>query len=141
MIVARFRAFGRPVPQGSMRERVVRRKKLGQRTRFVVHDQAEKLYVWRQTIATAARAVGVRTEAATAAFKVSATFYLSRPESPVIRLTDKRDLDKYLRALLDALTRIAWLDDGQVVTFGLVEKKFATDAEPPGVAVTLEVLA
>lgn len=141
MIVAAFRVLGQPVAQGSMRERVVRRRKVGQRSRFLVHADP-RLSVWRDTIAKSARAHGVQELAAPTPVAVSCTFYL--PKLGAGRLcpvpVHKRDLDKLLRAVLDALKSIAWTDDGQVTEFGTVRKRWADAANPPGIAVVIECL-
>lgn len=67
---------------------------------------------------------------------LQATFYLPRPQRvlskrclhPVV----KPDLDKLLRAILDACTGILWTDDSQVVAVTAV-KAYATATQPPGV--------
>jgi len=139
----RFRVHGRPMPQGSMRERVVRRRKVGQRTRFIVHDQSNRLYVWRENVAASARKSGVGSSHAPPvimAYAVSLTFFLVHDRPVLTRPTYKHDLDKLVRAVLDALKGIAWADDGQVVRFDEVEKRWASADCPPGVAVTIRRL-
>lgn len=75
------------------------------------------------------------------AVKVTATFYLNKPKS--VRLATpvssrSGDLDKYLRALLDAITKSEiWADDSQVVQIEAY-KRWAEGE--PGVAVTIESL-
>lgn len=99
-----FRVEGTPVPQGSMK--VI--------NGHVIHSQGSALAQWRSAIALSARKAG--------AFPlkdpmtITMTFITLKPK------TVKReypsvppDLDKLVRAVLDALTAIAYIDDGQVV--------------------------
>lgn len=100
-----FEVEGNPVTQGSMK--VINGR--------VLHSRGEALILWRTMVALAARRAG--------AFPVpnpvemTIEFRLPRPK------TVKRDLpyvapdlDKLIRAVLDALTGIAYVDDGQVVS-------------------------
>lgn len=100
-----FEVEGNPVTQGSMK--VINGR--------VLHSRGEALILWRTMIALAARKAG--------AFPVpnpvemTIEFRLPRPK------TVKRDfpyvapdLDKLIRAVLDALTGIAYVDDGQVIS-------------------------
>jgi Holliday junction resolvase RusA-like endonuclease len=103
--VIAFEVEGNPVTQGSMK--VINGR--------VLHSRGEALILWRTMVALAARRAG--------AFPVpnpvemTIEFRLPRPK------TVKRDLpyvapdlDKLIRAVLDALTGIAYVDDGQVVS-------------------------
>jgi Holliday junction resolvase RusA-like endonuclease len=119
--VISFVVEGNPVTQGSMK--VINGR--------VLHSRGEALILWRTMIALAARKAG--------AFPVpnpvemTIEFRLPRPK------TVKRDLpyvapdlDKLIRAVLDALTGIAYVDDGQVVTIN--SSKVYGD---PGVSVSV----
>lgn len=117
--------YGPPVPQGSTRAFVVKGKAR------VTHDNA-KVKPWRQEIAATARAHGVRVQAGP--MTLVATFWLPRPLSRPKRASapDRRpDLDKLVRAVLDALTGIAWHDDGQVVAI-TATKEYAMAEQPVG---------
>jgi len=58
-----------------------------------------------------------------------------RPDAPMYPASRYfADLDKLLRALLDAMTGIVWVDDSQVVEFGNVSKIFGD----PGATVKVE---
>lgn len=73
-----------------------------------------------------------------ARFEVKLEFYLTPP--PNKRRTNRRDLDKLVRSVLDALTSLVWADDEQVDK--LVVQKFVTSGdETPGVDVAIRVLA
>ena len=100
-----FSVEGQPVPQGSMK--VIHGR--------VLHSQGSALINWRNAIGYAAREAGARK--LTTAVTIDLVFLMPRPK------TVKRsfpavapDLDKLIRAVLDALTGIAYDDDGQVVS-------------------------
>lgn len=99
-----FKVEGQPVPQGSMK--VINGR--------VIHSQGSALAAWRAAIGLEARRAGATpTENP---IHLNMVFTMARPK------TVKRpfpsvapDLDKLIRAVLDALTAIAYKDDGQVV--------------------------
>ena len=125
--------LGVPVPQGSMR---------GIGPGRMISDNA-KLRPWRDTVAWHVRedmlTEGVN-EPLEGPVAVHATFTLPRPKSAVkARWAPDRkpDIDKLLRALLDACTAGgAWRDDAQVVTVA-VSKVYAVDGNLPGVTFTV----
>lgn len=118
---------GRAKTQGSM---VV----MGGRVR---HERGGELAYWRYTVAGKARdAFGFCEDAAfTVAVAVRVEFVIERPKSvsaskrplPVV----KPDLDKLIRAIGDALTGIAWKDDGQVTAW-IANKRYAEEGELAG---------
>jgi crossover junction endodeoxyribonuclease RusA len=109
---------GRPVPQGSLRH--VGRGRL-------VHD-SPKLQQWRRDIAWTVRAeVGAMTLDASVPVGVRCAFNL-HPK----RKGDSPDLDKLVRAVLDALTMVAFVDDKQVVSIE-AQRHLIAD-EPEGLA-------
>ena len=86
---------------------------------IVTADNA-KTKPWRQEIAGACLAELPEGEAAgsNVPFRVAIGFFFERPKSVNKRISDKvtrPDLDKLARAVLDALTGIAFVDDSQVV--------------------------
>lgn len=100
---AHFFVSGRPIPQGSLK--------------FInghaIHVRAQDLALWRADIANCARATGIGK--AEGAVEVVLTFVMLKPKSvkrkePFVR----PDLDKLIRAVLDGLTDVAYLDDQQV---------------------------
>lgn len=99
-----FRVDGQPVPQGSMK--VI--------NGHVIHTRGSALASWRSSIALAARKAGAFPSREP--ITITMTFIFSRPRT-VKRLepTVPPDLDKLVRAVLDALTAIAYVDDSQVV--------------------------
>jgi crossover junction endodeoxyribonuclease RusA len=97
---------------------------------------------WRLLVASAAQpAAAAHGLIAGVPVIVTLRFALPRPQS----LTKRRerahmtrpDLDKLVRACLDALTGVLFVDDGQVVALE-ASKRYAKDGEAPGVHVTLE---
>ena len=68
---------------------------------------------------------------------LTATFYLPRPKSLPRRVQypiGRPDLSNYIKGLEDALRSIIYRDDAQIVDLRIA-KRYATEAEPPGVAV------
>ncbi|HXH24541.1 MAG TPA: RusA family crossover junction endodeoxyribonuclease [Vicinamibacterales bacterium] len=94
---------GEPRSQGSMRS--VGRGRM-------VH-QSRDLERWRELVGWTVRSAcpGWQPDRETR-WELSAQFYVGR----------RRDLDKLLRAVLDALTGVLWLDDGQVALIGQVSR-------------------
>ena len=98
-----FHVNGLPVPQGSMK--VINGRML--------HSQGSALAVWRSTIAWEATLAGCKAEEG--AMKVTLIFVMPRPKT--VKRAEPSvapDLDKLTRAALDALTSVAYVDDGQV---------------------------
>ena len=70
-----------------------------------------------------------------------ATFYRARPKTlkKSVKLPVQRpDLDNYLKTLLDALNKYAYVDDSQITQF-VVNKRFAPEGTPPRIEFILEV--
>jgi crossover junction endodeoxyribonuclease RusA len=100
---ATFSVFvaGRPITQGSMRS-------LGKGR--MTHDNP-RLRAWRKAIGWTVRASLGAAVLDPAARVTVRCHFLCRPQRP-----RAPDLDKLVRAVLDALTHIAYVDDSQVVT-------------------------
>lgn len=129
-----FFVAGQPVPQGSSRAFVKNGKAI------ITSTSGQSLKDWRGAIAGAAR------EHTDSVFvgpvRVVAHFVLPRPKSlpkrDVRPWADKKpDIDKILRACLDALTGVVYSDDAQVVSV-MVTKIVAAVGEQPGVRVSIE---
>jgi crossover junction endodeoxyribonuclease RusA len=134
-----FTVLGRPVPQGSLQAHVRKGK-------ATVHYQSgSELGVWRSQVATAAHSAWGDTVYG-GTFSIGMLFTMRRPRSHYADLQGsikpqyvqalpnvKPDLDKLVRAILDALTGIVWHDDGQVCML-LAWKEYG---EQTGVQVTL----
>lgn len=99
----KFFVKGRPVPQGSLK--------------FIkgrpIHVRANDLAVWRADIARIAELHG--NKPVQGGIAVSLNFIFMKPKTSS-RLTPwvKPDLDKLIRAVLDGLTGVAYVDDCQV---------------------------
>lgn len=120
-----FFVKGRPVPQGSLK--------------FIhgrpIHARATDLAVWRADIARNAELNGYKP--VTGAIKVKCEFMYLKPKTSFRSMPwVKPDLDKLIRAVLDGLTGVAYVDDAQVT---LIEAtKSYSSAE--GVWITIEQL-
>jgi crossover junction endodeoxyribonuclease RusA len=91
---------GRPIPQGSMRS-------LGKGR--MTHDNP-RLHAWRKAIGWTVRAVVGAAVLDPEARVTVRCHFLCRPQRP-----HAPDLDKLVRAVLDALSHVAYVDDKQVV--------------------------
>ena len=118
-----FRVDGIPVPQGSMK--VI--------NGHVIHSRGSALAEWRSAIGLSARKAGAFPNRNPVTITMNFTFL--KPKT-VKRLepTVPPDLDKLVRAVLDALTAIAYLDDSQVVEI-YAKKNYGLT---PGVKVQLD---
>jgi crossover junction endodeoxyribonuclease RusA len=124
---------GKPAPQGS--KRPLRNKHTG---RIHMVESSQRLPNWRADVRAAAEKALTPRRAATAAdlweapLVVGIQFRLARPKSHYLPANSRRDtpflrdnapkhpagkpdLDKLIRAVLDALTGLVWRDDSQVV--------------------------
>lgn len=110
-----FTVYGIPQPQGSTKAFIPK----GWR-RAVITSDNRRLRPWRQCVVDEAlKHTNGRASERDLAFAVSVEFYMLRPKSAPKRVacpTKIPDVDKLLRAILDALTTAgAWRDDSQVV--------------------------
>ncbi len=140
-----FDVRGLPLPQGSVRAFV-------RGGRAVVVGVRQSLADWRSAVAGEARGVMTEADAAPLAgpVVVHLWFRLPRPRSHYLPAGRRRpepelridapdyvatapDIDKLIRACLDALTAVVWRDDAQVVR--LVAQKRYDDT--PGVAISV----
>jgi Holliday junction resolvase RusA-like endonuclease len=137
----RFTVIGVPIPQGSTKSFVVRRKRDGKLAAVTTGDNPQTKG-WRQTIAEAAGRALLREHNVgiyfTGAIRFDCVFYLPRPGKyltvkyaarAVPHLT-RPDLSKLLRAAEDALSAVVWGDDSQIVSLR-GEKKYCAWGESP----------
>lgn len=127
-----FTVTGDPIPQGS---------KTLLAHRAVVESGAARLKPWRESIRAAAhQAMTPDWRPLDGPIAITLDFTLRSPKTRPRwrRYPDGRpDLDKLIRAVLDALTSIgAWCDDAQVVRI-IATKNYPTDWEPPHLNVEL----
>jgi crossover junction endodeoxyribonuclease RusA len=117
-----FRVSGTPVPQGSLRAH------MAGGTPVLHYSNREPLAVWRDQVRAACLLELGLSEPTAGPFAISIGFRFRRPAGHYSAATgrvlpryadarpDRRpDLDKLVRAVLDALTGVVWRDDGQVV--------------------------
>ncbi len=135
--------YGLPAPQGSAKGF------LHHATGRVVITHANRRTVgWRQEVAAAlVQALPGGLDGALfprpAAVRVAATFFLPRPKSlpkRIVTPASRPDLDKLLRAALDAMTGLAFDDDAQVAV-ALAEKAYGTPPRAEFAVVSLAELA
>lgn len=125
--------LGEPIPQGSLRA-VGRGRLISDNTRLRPWRDTVAWHVWQALADT-----GIE-EPLQGPLQMRAMFTLPRPKSaPRKRWAPDRkpDLDKLLRALLDACTAGgAWADDAQVVS-AIASKVYSVDGNLPGVTFTI----
>ena len=142
MTARRFSVLGLPAPQGS-------KKHVGG-GRMV--ESSKRVKPWRRDVA-AAYVDHDFGDMLDGPVSVTVNFYLPRPKShygtgrnagalkpsaPAEHLT-MPDLDKLQRAVGDALTRLAWRDDSQIVAWHAY-KHYATTDHPVGAQITIQEL-
>lgn len=143
-----FTVFGVPVPKGSARAFVPKGW-----TRAVVTGANPKTKGWQDLVAEGASRALEQLPAdqrhLDGPVHITIAFYLPRPKAlqaskkypqgkPVAHLT-KPDLDKLVRACKDALTKVVWTDDSQVVQI-TASKRYAEVDNAPRAVVRVEAL-
>jgi crossover junction endodeoxyribonuclease RusA len=119
--IVNFTVFGVPQPQGSIRAFMPKGS-----SKPILTSDNKKMKPWRQDAAwlgkEAMQKAGERLFVKPIAVAVDVTFYFQRPKkSKGCHKTTKPDVDKLLRALLDALTGICYEDDSQVASCIIVK--------------------
>jgi Holliday junction resolvase RusA-like endonuclease len=134
-----FRVVAVPVTKGSVRAFVPPGT-----SRAVLTSTSTGLKAWEALIRAAATPVIATLAPRAVGVVVGVEFVLPRPKAhPKTRErehTTKPDLDKLARAVLDALTGIAYADDAQVCAL-TCRKRYAWISEQPGALVTVGPLA
>jgi len=127
--VAEFAVGGVPVPQGSKTVFMVKGKPV------LADANSKALKPWRTAVAAVVRSVGFRSIPRERAVAVSAVFTFERPKTVKREFpTVKPDLDKLIRAVMDAVTDSGlWADDCQVVDMR-IRKQYG---DLPGVRVRI----
>lgn len=100
--------------------------------KLITIADAKSLPVWTQAMAWSAKRAGVKVLPKPRAIGVRVWLLFARPGSVSVKerplMTVKPDVDKCLRATLDALTGIAYEDDSQVIET-TVRKRYAARTE------------
>lgn len=136
-----FFVEGLPIPKGSVKAFYV--KKINRAV--VVNDNA-RTKPWASAISIEASQAGCDPQF-TGPVRIEASFFFPRPKghfgakglkaSAPLAKTQKPDLDKLVRTLLDALTGVAFVDDSQVIEL-LVLKLWVRAGGVPGAEVSIE---
>ena len=106
---------------------------------LVLDDNRPELRAWRADVKSAAVKAYKKGPVA-GPVGVELTFAFVRPKAhtraqQAVPWKDTLpDWEKLARAVCDSLTKVVWVDDGQV-SLAVVRKVYATDQRPPGVAV------
>lgn len=124
-----FRVIGKPVTQGSVTAIPIKRKS-GRMGAVAIHTHSDALYIQRTAIQHEYNALGgVLYE--DSPITIDMTFSFVRPKSVSAKKrphhTVKPDVDKLVRAVLDALTNVAYRDDSQVIRISA--NKIYSDSE------------
>jgi Holliday junction resolvase RusA-like endonuclease len=130
-----FRVIGVAQPKGNMR---------AYRNTNVLTDSNRNLKGWQTLVAGAASSAIQRLDPSdramlAGAVALSVVIYLPRPKSlkASIRANIRRpDLDKCIRAVQDALERVVYFDDAQIVNL-VAAKRYAGPTESPHIDVTV----
>lgn len=145
-----FRIYGDAKPAGSKTPCKPIMGKSGKMFTPLRDSSGAKGKAWRQDVAAAATKAMKGREIINGPVRVWATFYRARPRghfnakglvkpsAPLYPLSAP-DTTKMFRAVEDSMKGIVWRDDAQVVE-QIVYKRFATEAETPGVVVTVEAM-
>lgn len=131
-----FYAAGTPKPQGSKRAFV-----MGGKARLVESGGAQHKD-WRATVSQAAHDAMGGAGPMDGPVHVRITFWLQRPKShPKTRQTwptQRPDIDKLVRSVLDSMTHVVWKDDSQVIDLDADKRWAYHDTQfGPGVSVTV----
>ena len=135
-----FTVYGVAQPKGSARAFVPKGW-----TRAVVTSANPKNKGWQQTVAEGASLALTSTPGfgtLAGPVRLMVAFYLPRPKSLPKRVTQhlkKPDLDKLTRSVKDALTKVVWSDDAQVVQLKAT-KAYAADGESPRAVIVVTPL-
>lgn len=132
-----IRAIGTPVTQGSKSFKGMRRGRP-----VLLEDNDRELGRWRQAVMSAARSAMLAQGwyCLDAACSASIVWFLRRPPSVRRAFPDRQsdgDVDKYTRAVFDALTVAGvWADDSRCID-ALVRKRYCGPGQPAGARITI----
>lgn len=130
-----LRPVGDPQPQGSISYKGHRGGKP------IMTSANDNLKPWRAIVAQAAQeALPPDWQPLDEPVMISAKFWVKRPLRPVHELPDRNpDLDKLLRAVLDALeTAGVYVNDSRVTDFGRISERYTDEHNPVGALIVVE---
>lgn len=138
--ILRFTVPGVPATKGSTKSFIVHRKRDGKPIAVTTNDNP-RAKGWQQLIAE--RAAAALAEARLQPFAegpviLDVWFYFPRPQKFLttkyadvdVPHTTRPDVDKAARAAIDALSRVVWRDDSQVID-AYVHKRYCAAGEVP----------
>lgn len=130
-----FTVYGVAQPQGSSKAFVPKGW-----TRAIVTSANPKNKGWRQLVAEgASRALEGRRSALQGPVRLQVDFFLPRPKSlpkGVQQHTKRPDADKLVRSVCDALSKVAWQDDSQVIEIH-AKKQYAAVGDIPHATISV----
>lgn len=126
--------IGEPAPQGS-------KKHMGH---GIMVEASKKVKPWREAVHWQAREQYQGPILDGTVIIEEALFFVKRPLRLKKRLdvisNTKPDVDKVLRATLDALTGVVWTDDCKVGLVVRLEKRYANPGQPMGARIAVRQL-
>lgn len=141
-----FAVHGTPAPQGSKNGRAIYKGKGANRQftgKVAMQESSKKVKPWRRHVAqVAAEAAGFPDDwmPLTMPLVLDMVFTMPRPKSfPANDPTGRRahgkptvypDVSKLVRSTEDAMTKIVWRDDAQVIAYRRCEKVYVGDPDP-----------
>lgn len=134
-----FTVHGKPIPEGSTKAYPVRRSD-GSVGATITHAKSTELMEWRYRIAKGYGEAEGEMYGPDVPISIRMEFMMMRPKSvsakkrpyPTARVGD---IDKLGRAVADALTGVAYVDDSQIVQMDMV--KLYSDGLFEGVRITI----
>jgi Holliday junction resolvase RusA-like endonuclease len=145
-----FKVDGLPVPQGSTKSFIVKGKG-GAKDRVATTHANKGTEAWRADIRLAAKArneevfegdrfyVPKDKKGISDGVNITVTFFFPRPKGkPKGRMTTRPDIDKLIRAVLDALTSVLFEDDSQVDEMTII-KSYQAEGYAPGAIIRVEM--
>lgn len=136
-ILTTFNVAGKPITEGSTTAFAVKRKS-GKYGAVVTHSSSADLQGWRIRIAEGFLQSGGSKIEGAVGIQVDFRFIRPKSVSPKKRPhhTVKGDLDKYIRAIGDALTGYAYDDDAQIVSIN-ASKRYCHEGEMEGATIVV----
>ena len=153
-----FMVFGTPIPKGSTRSFAIARG-TGDKRRYTgqtvnMASNSDKLRPYEARVRDAARNSGAVAFMTSGPVSVTLSFFFTRPKnhyrsgknehmrkpSAPIFHTGKPDLDKLVRAVLDGMTGVVFVDDSQVSSITAGKAWNALRNEEPRAVVTVSRL-
>ena len=130
-----FVVHGTPAPQGSAKAFVVGKRAV------VTHDN-KQTQPWRAAVTAVAKAAHAGAEPINTPVSVALTVYVQKPRATKFRAypAGSPDLDKYQRAVGDALEQAGVLTNDARIVHWDPWKRWATEDNPPGALITITEL-